>query len=123
MSIWISRSDVPCEQRGGVVLSSDGRDDAGRWLLVTVLALLLYCLAGTVYKARVYGSSGLETIPHIDCLRRMVISCKACLAPALGSNRYRKTNPHGSFVHDDVEVLDFSRGSLLRGDLEEDVKL
>jgi hypothetical protein len=38
-------------------------------LILVALALAGYCGAGSVYKARVRGCQGVETIPHVDQLR------------------------------------------------------
>jgi len=43
------------------------------FLIVTVIAL--YCAVGVYLKKRMYGSSGVEIVPHIDLIRKLKARC------------------------------------------------
>ena len=98
----------------------------GRTFFILVLLMVCYCAAGSVYKARKYGASGAEVIPHIDCIRKTVVTVRNCVWAPISSffpsHEYTKYNPRGNFGTEEVDV-DMTTNRLMRDDYEEDVKL
>jgi len=90
-----------------------------------MMLLVAYCAAGSIYKARKYGASGAEVVPHIDCIRKSVIIVRNCVSAPFGSSsrhQYAKYNPNGSFATEEADV-DLTTNRLMRDEYEEDVKL
>lgn len=74
--IFHPSSPAADDDHEGGPLSSDTTLSAGAvslfLLVAAIICLVGYCGVGGVYKARVRGRQGLEALPHVDQLRRLV---------------------------------------------------
>lgn len=58
------------DQGGNDASGTQGLGTAGIVILTIIAAMLLYCSIGAAYKRSVYGSTGVESLPHIELCRK-----------------------------------------------------
>jgi len=57
--------------------------------ILIILLTFAYCAGGSLYKRHKYGSSGIESIPHIDFLRVVYARCVEQFCPSWAESHER----------------------------------
>lgn len=78
--------------------------------ILIILLIFAYCVGGSIYKRHKFGSSGVESIPHIDLLRVLYARCVEMCCPSWAtenSDRYKPLMDLSVRVHFLIAVAMF----------------